>query len=177
VLCILASPGLKFLTPFLLIKSIIYQSKGDVIRGLRVFRNWFKSRKRENNFLVFVLSDDPAVSSFIHDTLTEVGCSVRSATTIAEALNSLDETDLPDVLIVDFLNPEIDGTAFIQQARLRFGKSTLPPVLFLMDSQSDEATAQVLEVNDLLPKPFDAPTLLEHISKLAESNRRSDTDG
>lgn len=136
-----------------------------------MFKNWFKSRQRENDFLVFVLSDDPAVSSLIHDSLTEVGCTVHSATTMAEAFNSLDEAELPDVLIVDFLNPEIDGTAFIQQARHRFGKSTLPPVLFLMDSQSDEATAQVLEVNDLLPKPFDTPTLLERISKLAESNR------
>ena len=134
-----------------------------------MFKNLFKSEdKEENNFVLFLLSDDFSVSTLVHNTLTQQGCTVYSGATVAEGVRSLDQRGLPDVLIVDLYNPEVDGTTFIKQARHRFGRAKMPPILFLMDSPEDEITAEMVEANDLLPKPFEPETLLQCIKTLVE---------
>jgi len=138
-----------------------------------MFKNWFRSGKKQADFTVLVVSDDATVRSLIHDSLTAEGCTVHAAATVPEAVMLLDGMELPDVLIGDFRSPEVDGKAFLDKARTRFGKSTLPPVVFLMDTKEDETAAHSLGVNDLLVKPFEVSALLTCISKLAESRRLS----
>ena len=142
-----------------------------------MFKNWFKSEeKEERNFVLFLLSDDSSVSTLVQNTLTQQGCTVYSGITVAEAVKSLDERGLPDVLIVDLYNPEVDGTAFIQQSRHRFGRSKMPPILFLMDSPEDEITAEMVEANDLLQKPFEPETLLQCVKTLVERAQPASTE-
>jgi len=138
-----------------------------------MFKNWFGNGKQQTNFAVLVVSDDAAVTSFIRSSLTAEGCTVHAAATVPEAVMLLDSIELPDVLIGDFRAPQVDGKAFLDKARIRFGKSTLPPVVFLMDTQDDETAAHSLGVNDLLVKPFEVSALLTCIRTLAESRRPS----
>lgn len=135
-----------------------------------MFKNWRKSGKDESNFDVFVVSDDVSTVSLIREMLTPEGCVVHSAATTEEAMQMLDQMELPDVLIGDFRNPAVDGKAYLDVARARFGNSTLPPVLFLMDSEDDETASHDLHVDDVLAKPFDGPALLARISELVKAS-------
>ncbi|MBC7812404.1 MAG: response regulator transcription factor [Burkholderiales bacterium] len=135
-----------------------------------MFKNWRNSGKEESNFDVFVVSDDASILSLIQEMLTPEGCIVHSAANPQEAIQMLDGMELPDVLIGDFRNPAVDGKAYLDIARTRFGKSTLPPVLFLMDTADDESAAHALHVDDVLSKPFDGPALLACISELVKAS-------
>jgi DNA-binding response OmpR family regulator len=72
----------------------------------------------------------------------------------------------PDVMIVDFVNPEVDAHELLEKARIRFGKSTMPPVLFLRDTPEDEEAANDLFADDVLLKPIEPALLLESVNKL-----------
>jgi CheY-like chemotaxis protein len=132
-----------------------------------------KSPKEEPTFIVLVICDDPLACKSIYDSLHGNSCTVNTAVTANEALRMLDDLGLPDVIVGDFLHPEIDGKAFIEKARIRVGKSAMPPILFLMDSQEDAITAEQLGVHDLLPKPVEEERLVECVSRLVESRTAS----
>jgi CheY-like chemotaxis protein len=132
--------------------------------------NLFKRKKPDQQaFSVMVVCDDSGGSALIEVALKDKGYTVHSMPSSSEALKLLDETGLPDVLIGDFIQPEIDGKAFLEKVSIRFGKSAMPPILFLMDSKEDEAAAEMLGVHDLLPKPVDGETLAQRVQQLIES--------
>ncbi|MBK9121604.1 MAG: response regulator [Chloroflexi bacterium] len=109
-----------------------------------------KSRK----FVVMVVSDDAADLAAVAATLESCGHTVYAPQNADEALGLLENAAMPDVLIGDFRNPDTDGTAFVRRLQVRYGKSGLPPVVFLLDSVEDEAAAHRLAVKDILAKPL-----------------------
>jgi DNA-binding response OmpR family regulator len=120
-------------------------------------------------FSVMVVCDDSNTASFIDAALIEKGYTVYSTPTVSEALELLDKIGLPDLFIGDFIQPDVDGKSFLEKARIRFGKSAMPPVLFLMDSRDDEVVADALGIHDLLPKPFEGEVLAQRVQRLIES--------
>jgi DNA-binding response OmpR family regulator len=139
--------------------------------------NLFKRKQpAQPAFSVMLICDDLGMSSFIDAALKDTGFTVHSMGTVAAALERLDEIGLPDVFIGDFIKPDVDGKAFLEKARIRFGKSAMPPVLFLMDSRDDETVAELLDVHDLLPKPFESEILVQRIQQLIESRLPADNE-
>ena len=131
--------------------------------------NLFKRKKPEQPaFSVLVICDNSGDSALINTALQDKGYTVHSMHTAIEALKLLDETGLPDVMIGDFVQPETDGKDFLEKVSIRFGKSAMPPILFLMDSKEDETAAAMLGVHDLLPKPFDGETLAQRVQQLIQ---------
>jgi len=118
---------------------------------------------------VLIVCDDAETCVSIYNALVEKGYQVHTAVTAPEAIRMLDVIGLPNAIIGDFVHPETDGKAFIEKARIRFGKSAMPPVLFLRDSIEDETTAGALDVHDVLPKPFENEVLIQHVQQLIES--------
>jgi|FLYK01.1.fsa_nt_gi CheY-like chemotaxis protein len=131
--------------------------------------NILKKKKDDLKFSVLVICDDSAACASLSQALGEQGYIVNTAVTVAEAIQILDEAGLPDVMIGDFIKPEVDGKAFLEQARIRFGRSALPPMIFLMDSKEDELTAEAMGVHDLVPKPFEGEKLAQCVRQLIES--------
>jgi DNA-binding response OmpR family regulator len=66
----------------------------------------------------------------------------------------------------------MDGQQFIAQLRIRFGRTDLPPVLMLTAAPDGEAAANLLHVEDYLPKTFDNDDLLEHIGNLLKKPQK-----
>lgn len=128
-----------------------------------------RPQKEEPTFTILVICDDPLACASIYDALNDNGYHVNTAVTAREALRMLDDLGLPDVIIGDFIHPDVDGKEFMEKARIRFGKSAMPPVLFLMDSQEDAVTAEQLGVHDVLPKPFENKKLAHCVHCLLES--------
>jgi DNA-binding response OmpR family regulator len=134
-----------------------------------MFKDWLKIKRTSSgdngSHSVVVISDDSAMLSLINTTLTEKNYRVGSTMDVAETLFLLD-TNTPDLLICDFTRPEVEGKQLLESARLRLGKSAMPVVLFLRDSQEDETVALKLGVDDLMLKPFEAIAFLARIEQL-----------
>jgi DNA-binding response OmpR family regulator len=126
---------------------------------------------KPNTGSILVVSDDNTVLSLVGDMLRKQNYRVNATTSIPETLRYLD-SDPPDVVICDFAGPDDGGRQLLEAARLRMGKSSMPPLIFLRDTIDDEALAQDFGAAELILKPFDSMTLLEHVSRLiAELHR------
>ena len=131
----------------------------------------FSNNKKTSDYTILVVDDDQPVREAIADNLQEEGYAVLSAMNGEDALRLLHEKSLPAVMIVDLMMPEMDGKEFVARARVRFGHNSLPPILLLTAARHGEVTANVIEADDYLPKPFDVDDLLHHIWSLIESRQ------
>ena len=134
-----------------------------------MFEGLWKKSKDEPQHTVVVIGDDPANANAIAQLLQSAGYIVEVAYENGEIKARLDEEQLPHAFIVYFMAPEIDGKRFVENARIRYGRSKVPPILMLMPTVEDEITANQMQVEDCLPKPFDHQNLLNHLSGLVGS--------
>jgi CheY-like chemotaxis protein len=123
------------------------------------------------SYSVLLVSDDSASIAYICGLLEGQGHEAHCQDDVDAALALLDRIELPDIIILDFVDPEQDGREFLERARIRFGKTTTPPVLFLRDSLEDEEAAHALLADDVLLKPVSADMLQAHLSHLGEKWR------
>ncbi len=134
-----------------------------------MFIRLFSRRESAAAYSVCIVGEDATVVPMVHTLLENQGYTVYTASNGEAALQLLDQIPLPDAIIVDLSVSGMNGQEFIENARLRFGRTALPPVLLLTDTQDGEATANLLEIEDYLPKPFDDDVLLGHIKRLFAS--------
>jgi CheY-like chemotaxis protein len=132
----------------------------------------FKANKKEpTKFSILVVSDNAETLPLITTQFEAAGHQVYVAENGLSAIQLLDVMGMPDLLITDFQNPASDGKIFMDKARIRFGKTALPPVLFLVASKEDETIAGQMEVYDVFPKTFDGTLLLDHACMLCEGRK------
>ncbi|CAN5585487.1 ATP-binding protein [soil metagenome] len=99
---------------------------------------------------VLVIDDDAGVRRFIVECLEMLGYQVSQAASGQEGLASLG-SDTPDLLIVDYAMPGMNGVEVVQMARER--APTLP--IILATGYADmEAVDKVIGLGGLLRKPF-----------------------
>ena len=135
-----------------------------------MFQRLFSNNKKPSDYRVLVVDDDQAIRQTIADILQEEGFIVSTAGSGEEALTVLDKAEEKhNALIVDLMMPEMDGKEFIARARVRHGRSSLPPILLLTAARNGEVEANVIEVDDFIPKPFDQEELLRHIYHMIET--------
>lgn len=108
---------------------------------------------------VLVVDDDRINRMLLQRNLEADGHTVLSAQNGREALERL-AGDLPDVILLDILMPELDGFAVLDEVK---ADSRLRDIPVIMISALDEMDSVVRCIEagaeDYLPKPFD-PTLL-----------------
>ena len=111
---------------------------------------------------VLIVGDDEVTAEVVRQYLENAGFDVCAGSTVNEALAMLDRGPGVsfDLIIGDFYNPENDGRRFLQSARFRLGRTAFPPVIFLMDSESDEVVAKQMGVSEVLHKPVDSEMLI-----------------
>jgi DNA-binding response OmpR family regulator len=132
----------------------------------KVLNGLFGKKEKAVPLSIMHVDDDSALARYVVKLLEEHGYLVHTAGSGEEALKLLDQISMPNVLIVDFKLPDINGKQFVEHVRVRFGRTNVPPVLLLTAAHDGEATANRLQVDDYLPKPFDSEDLLEHIASL-----------
>jgi CheY-like chemotaxis protein len=137
-------------------------------KGVNMLKGLF-NRKDSANRSLLIVDDDPAVRQMLVQILKGEGYAVQTASNGREALKVLEQGSLPNAMILDLMMPDMKGDEFLEKARIRFGRSKLPPVLFLTGSKQGEARANSLEAEDYLPKPFDSDSLLQHVRRLVEA--------
>jgi CheY-like chemotaxis protein len=104
---------------------------------------------------VLLVEDEPDIMLIARAALKRAGLNVITATDGVAALTAV-ASDRPDLILLDWMMPELDG--FETCARLKADPATHDiPVVFLTAKTDESARAKCLELGALgcIPKPFD----------------------
>ena len=123
---------------------------------------------------VLVLDENADGRELLRTVLQERGAQVRTAGTVADALESL-EAWRPDVLVSDSATPEHDSYALVSKVPSletdRGGR--IPAAALTAFARTDERVRRMLEAFQCdLPKPVEPATLTAEIARLTGRERR-----
>jgi DNA-binding response OmpR family regulator len=105
---------------------------------------------------ILVADDDPVYRSLLHGLLEESHFSVALAADGAEAWAILQQPDAPQIAILDWMMPGMDGHEVCR--KVRDARGDLTPYILLMTSNSsrgDLVRLMVAGADDYLLKPFE----------------------
>jgi PAS domain S-box-containing protein len=108
---------------------------------------------------VLVVEDDPGVRQFIVECLEMSGYQVTQADNGQAAIALLDEMQ-PDLMIVDFLMPGMNGAEVVAKATSRY--PTLP-IVFATGYADMKAIGELIGCKSILRKPFQVAELVETV--------------
>lgn len=112
---------------------------------------------------VLIIDDEEDYRMILQDVLASAGMDVRVARDGAEGLDHL-KSFSPEVVLVDWMMPRIDGEEFCRRLRAdaRFRET---PVLMLTVKQTADEELEALHfgVDDFLVKPFRPEELLARV--------------
>jgi CheY-like chemotaxis protein len=125
---------------------------------------------------ILIVDDEFGVLEVLEFILSDAGYTVVSAVNGQDALARLKET-MPDLVIVDFMMPILDGNGVIKAIRSDDKLRNVP--IILASALPEQTIRQRCEgYNTFLRKPYRTEQLMEEISKLiAQSDGRSPKSG
>jgi DNA-binding response OmpR family regulator len=110
--------------------------------------------------LILVVDDETRMIRFIQANLEMDGFRVISATNGREALEKI-RTEIPDLVILDVMMPELDGFETLGLVR---ETSTVPVIMLTVKSEdSDKHQAFTAGADDYLTKPFSPRELSDRV--------------
>jgi CheY-like chemotaxis protein len=115
--------------------------------------------------LVLLVEDDAAVRSTLAAILHDEGCDIIIAPNGFDALVSL-EQHIPDIIVLDWMMPVVDGQHFLQALRQDYGQRT--PVLVISAGRVSPETALAAGADAYLQKPFDIDELMRVLGELVD---------
>lgn len=112
---------------------------------------------------VLVIDDEEDYRRIMKDVLEGAGFELRTANDGDEGIKALGGFK-PDVILLDWMMPKMDGEAFVQKLRGIEGMKDVPVVMLTVKQTSDdELEALHFGVDDFIVKPFQAEDLLARI--------------
>ena len=119
---------------------------------------------QERSANVLVVDDDPEVRDFLADALSELGHRVHCCDGAEAALDRL-RSDRPDLIMIDFAMPGMNGAQLAQAVRERHGEQR---ILFVTGyAETDQLEAALGAGAPVLRKPFSIAELSAAIAALA----------
>ncbi len=114
-----------------------------------------------------VVDDSRAIRRIIGDMLRKLDYEVHEAAHGIEALQRLTEIEMPDVLLVDWNMPEMNGLELIKAVRANPKYSNLPIMMVTTETEMERmAQAFVAGANEYVMKPFDQATISDKLQLL-----------
>lgn len=101
---------------------------------------------------IFIVDDEDSIRNSVEQMLKEQGFSVEQFQNGKEAFNRMNH-ESPDLIILDWDMPVMDGITFLEQIRLSHFQT---PVIFLTINEKEEYRIEGLEkgADDYICKPF-----------------------
>jgi len=127
----------------------------DIVEKVKSYIGDAKGQK------ILVVDDEEDIRKIIAFRLKANGFSVNTATNGKEALEKITK-ERPDLIVLDFLMPVMDGFAFLKEFRKNPDYNHIP-VLMLTARGATKESFETLGVDDFMPKPFDNDELNEKI--------------
>lgn len=113
---------------------------------------------------VLIVDDDPKLLKMLERTLTYESLTVIKASNGLEALPLITQTP-PDLIILDWMMPKMDGITFIQRIR-DLGNQTLVLMLTARDAIDNRVEGLRSGADDYLVKPFAPSELVARVHAL-----------
>jgi len=107
---------------------------------------------------ILVVEDDAATRAVLSEALVDAGYDVIAAEHGAAALGAIDETQTPDLILLDLNMPHIDGRGFMDCLRAR-PESLDTPVIVVTGTPNTKLAYDAGRVR-VVGKPFDMQMLL-----------------
>ncbi len=112
---------------------------------------------------VLVIDDEEDYRVIISDILRDAGYDVRLAKDGEEGLRLARETP-PEIVLVDWMMPRMDGERFSRALRGDAALKNLPVLMLTVKQTADEELEALhFGVDDFIVKPFKAPELLARV--------------
>jgi diguanylate cyclase (GGDEF)-like protein len=121
--------------------------------------------------LILVVDDDQDIASFVEFNLKVHGYEVVRARDGQDALEVM-ETRRPDLAVVDWMMPRMDGVELTRRLRAEPLTSALPVIMLTAKSMTvDKVVGLTAGVDDYLVKPFDTAELIARVSSTLRRNK------
>lgn len=114
--------------------------------------------------MILIVEDDADNAAALREVLEDEGYPVMRACDGHQALRMLGEGAEPELIIVDFMMPNLDGLQFSRLVRADQRWSHLPLVMLTANGQAARTAVGDL-VDTWLSKPVDLDTLLDTVAK------------
>ena len=112
---------------------------------------------------VLVVDDEEDYRLIIHDVLKAAGMEIKTASNGSEALTAL-KSFHPDVVLVDWMMPKMDGEKFCRELRQDKRFKALPVLMLTVRQTADEELEALhFGVDDYIVKPFKPDELLARV--------------
>ena len=124
---------------------------------------------------ILIADDEMSIRTLIEATLDSPDCSVSTSTGGKEALESAISTP-PDLIILDWMMPEISGIEVLKSLRSNARTSHIPVIMLTaMGQQKDRNLGISAGANAFLVKPFSPLQLLETIKQVLGEDEGDDS--
>lgn len=111
---------------------------------------------------VVIIDDDPDIREIFQYALEDEGFEVQTFSSGKKALEVLSQmTNIPGLIIIDYLMPEMDGITFIKELKAKF-PSTLGTIPLAISSAMGSLSDKLPDVKKLqyITKPIDLMDLI-----------------
>ena len=116
---------------------------------------------------VLIVDDSKTMRSILRAHLTKWGFEITEAVNGRDALARLKQMAHPDLVLVDWDMPEMDGIAFIRAVRAEHGYDALPLMMVTTHTELDHvSTALDAGANEYIMKPFTREMIREKLELL-----------
>ena len=151
-----------------------YRILEEDLDAFREKYDMFPREKEAHKKRVMIVDDDPDALALMEKLLTDEGfelIKVSNATEVGLKAAQLS----PDLILLDFLMPEIDGFEVSKALRdNELTRSTPIMAVTCLTKEQDIERIFACGVDEYLPKPFKADDLLEKVRELVGRGRVSD---
>ena len=125
---------------------------------------------------VLIVEDEPEIRELLNFSLTRAGFNVTEAETGELALQRLD-SNLPDILIVDWMLPGMSGVELAKRLRRDELTSALPLLMLTArNEESDILKSFESGIDDYMSKPFSPKELVARIKALLRRSGAPEDD-
>ena len=121
---------------------------------------------------VLVVEDEFGVADVVVTALEDEGYRVLVAANGRQGMERLADTK-PDLIIADFMMPDMNGAELIERVRAEAEISDIPIVIYTAYSQEDIEPAMQAGATKAFFKPFDLDNLIDYVLQLSKpANKR-----
>jgi CheY-like chemotaxis protein len=113
---------------------------------------------------ILLVDDDADARMGLREFLTDAGFVVHTARDGQHALRTLEKIDPPDLILLDYKMPVMDGKQFLSVQRTIPRLQGIPIVI--LSAATREWSGAHLEVEEVLSKPVDLEVLLETVNRI-----------
>lgn len=129
------------------------------------------SLKDSKNLLL--IDDDPNLILLVKDYLEFRGYNVDTAENGREALEILDNNNVPDMIICDVMMPEMDGYSLVKHIRGEAATNRIPVLFLSAKGQSQDRVKGLNEGADVyMVKPFEPEELVAQVESSLNQIKR-----